>query len=317
VSADTLTPHYTLVRQALTRGQLVAFFGAGVNLCGRPTGVGWQLGQYLPNGGELSTYLGKEYGYPDKDSWDLLRVSQYVAVMAGAGPLYNTLRTLFDVDYPLTPLHGFFASLPALLRAKGYPPNPLIVTTNYDDLMERALASANEPFDVVSYIADGEYRGMFIHQPPDGAARMIERPNEYLDLSPDKRTVVLKIHGAVNRRDPEQDSYVITEDHYIDYLTRTDLANLIPIQLVQKLTRSHILFLGYGLRDWNLRAMLHRIWKEQRLKFKSWAIQLRPEAIDQEFWRARNVDIIDVPLDDYIAALGQAVQTMPAKGSNP
>ena len=37
--------------------------------------------------------------------------------------------------------------------------------------------------------------------------------------------MILKIHGAIDRAGPEAewDSYVITEDHYIDYLTRTEI----------------------------------------------------------------------------------------------
>ena len=35
------------------------------------------------------------------------------------------------------------------------------------------------PFDVVSYVADGEHRGKFGHRPPDGEPRLIERPNDY------------------------------------------------------------------------------------------------------------------------------------------
>ena len=46
--------------------------------------------------------------------------------------------------------------------------------------------------------------------------------------------------------------------------------------LTAKLRKSHFLFLGYGLRDWNLRVILHRIAGEQRLNYKSWAIQRHP-----------------------------------------
>jgi hypothetical protein len=101
---------------------------------------------------------------------------------------------------------------------------------------------------------------------------VVERPNEYRALRPGERTVILKMHGAVDRTNPEAtwDSYVITEDHYIEYLARTDLANLVPVTLAAKLRRSHFLFLGYSMRDWNLRVILHRIWGEQKLKYKSW-----------------------------------------------
>ena len=46
-----------------------------------------------------------------------------------------------------------------------------------------------------------------------------------------------------------------------------------PVTLAAKLRKSHFLFLGYGLRDWNMRVILHRIAGEQRLTYKSWAIQ--------------------------------------------
>jgi hypothetical protein len=123
--------------------------------------------------------------------------------------------------------------------------------------------------------------------------------------------VILKIHGAVDRVNAEGDSFVITEDHYIDYLTRTDISNLLPVTLAAKLRRSHILFLGYGLRDWNLRVILHRIWQERKLTWKSWAIQRAPDPIEKEFWRQRGVDILYVNLGEYITALSERMQAWP------
>jgi hypothetical protein len=314
-SPDPLDPHYKMVIKAIVDGRVVPFLGAGVNLCGRPVGTAWQRGQYLPSGGELSSYLAENFGYPASDMYDLVRVSQYIVVLTGSGPLYEELHSLLDADYLPTPLHQFFATLPAALREKGYPsPYQLIVTSNYDDLAERAFHAAGEPFDLVSYVAEREQRGKFVHWPPDGEAHLIEKPNEYHGLSLDQRPVILKIHGTADRANPERDSYVITEDHYIDYLTRTDLSNLVPVTLAAKLRRSHFLFLGYSLRDWNLRVILHRIWGEQKLTYKSRAIQLAPQPIDQEFWRKRAVDILNVPLEDYVAVLNERVQALPHAG---
>ncbi|MFQ5342890.1 MAG: SIR2 family protein [Anaerolineae bacterium] len=314
---DPLDLHYSVVVRAITAGRVVPFFGAGVNLCGRPAAMAWQPGQavHLPSGGELATYLAESFDYPLSDTDDLARVSQYVALAIGSGPLYDELRSLLDADYPPTALHQFFAALPGVLRNKGArQPYQLIVTTNYDDVMERAFHAAGEPFDLVFYIAEGEERGKFLHTPPDGEARLIERPNEYRALALDQRPVILKIHGAVDRAAEEQDSFVITEDHYIDYLTRTDISNLIPATLVAKLRRSHFLFLGYSLRDWNLRVILHRIWGQQKLTYKSWAIQLDPQELDQQFWMKRDVEILDARLEDYVDALGQRVQALPPAG---
>lgn len=310
--SDLLQSHYSRMVQALADGRVVPLLGAGVNLCGRPLETPWQFGQYLPSGHELAVYLAKKFGYPSDELVDLVRVSQYASIMEGSGPLYEKLRKLFDADYPPSNLHEFLAKLPSTLRSKGYTPrHQLIVTTNYDDVLERAFQAAHEPFDLVAYVADGEQRGKFLHRLPDGETRVIDIPNQYLDLSLEQRTVILKIHGAIDRADARRDSYVITEDHYIDFLTRTDISNLLPITIAVELRQSHFLFLGYGLRDWNLRVILHRIWGEQKLTYKSWAIQLHPEPVDIEFWKTRGVEIFDVRLEDYIAELAVRVDALP------
>jgi hypothetical protein len=213
-------------------------------------------------------------------------------------------------------VHNFFASLPALWRAKhASTPNQLIVTTNFDDLLERAFHAAGEAFDVVSYIAEGEHRGRFLHRTTAGDTLLIERPNEYRGLSPERSPVILKIHGAIDRNAPERDSYVITENHFIDFLTRTDISNLVPVTLAAKLRKSHFLFLGSSLRDWNLRIILHRIWGEQKLMAKSWAVQANPLEFEQRLWVQRDVEIINVALENYITELNARLQAFITLGS--
>jgi hypothetical protein len=304
---DSLDSHYRIVIKAMLEGRVVPLLGAGINLCGRQRDDIWERREprFLPSGGELAAFLAEYFEYPEEQLNDLVRVSQYAAVMQGLGPLYDELHEIFDADYEPSALHRFLASLPEIQRAKGFKPRyQLIVTTNYDDALERAFLDADEEFDVVSYVADGEHRGKFLHRSPNGPPRLIERPNEYAELALDERTVILKIHGAVDRLDSEWgDSYVITEDHYIDYLTRTDISGLLPVTLSAKLRRSHFLFLGYAMRDWNLRVILHRIWGQQKLNYKSWAIQLEPEPVEREFWQKRGVDILDVELERYVTGL--------------
>jgi SIR2-like domain len=306
--------HYDTVLRAIADGRVVPLLGAGVNLCGRPEGTAWQHGRYLPSGAELAAHLAGLFAYPEDELVDLLRVSQYVEVMLGSGPLYDKLHELFDADYPPSPVHELLAGLPKRLGLAGRRRYQLIMTTNYDDALERAFRAAGEDFDLVWYIAEAEHRGKFLHLPPDGEPRLISRPNEYDGLSLEERTVILKIHGAIDRRRPERDSYVITEDHYIDYLTRTDVSTLVPVTLGAVLRHSHFLFLGYSMRDWNLRVMLHRIWAEQSRTYKSWAIQLHPNPIDDEFWHRRGVDVLDTSLEEYVAGLTARIQWLQTSG---
>ena len=309
--------HSRRVMRAMLEGRVVPLLGAGANLADRPPGAAWEHGRYLPSNAELAHHLASRFDYPDDGgSGDLVRISEYASVMTGSGPLYEQLHEVFDADYAIGPLHRFLAALPARIEEAGRPRAcPLVVTTTYDDALERAFGEAGEPVDVVSYLADGEHRGKFVHWAPGADAVVVERPNEYRAVRPDERTVVLKMHGAVDRTstDAPWDSYVITEDHYIEYLARTDIANLVPVALAAKLRRSHFLFLGYGMRDWNLRVILYRIWGEQKLKYKSWAVQLAPSELDREFWELRGVDVLDLPLEEYVGALDAALTELLAE----
>lgn len=319
---ESFRPHFDTVARALSENIVVPFLGASVNLVGRPPDKMWQFGQadFLPVGAEVAEHLARVFDYPASEPRDLVRVSQFAAVKAGIGPLYDELRKIYKTDYPPTALHQFFAALPGLMRKQGYAPQLMIVTTNYDDALERAFRTFNEPFDLVTYIAEGEARGKFMHVSPDGKARPIDKPNKYLGLSLDERTTILKIHGVLDRQNRARDSYVITEDHYIDYLAHKDIAQQLPAQLLEKMSWSHFLFLGYSLRDWNLRVILHRIWGEQKFKYKAWAVTdtampgEKPQALEQEFWRLRDVDIIKMPLDDYVESLQTRFEALPQGG---
>ncbi|NUN14790.1 MAG: SIR2 family protein [Myxococcales bacterium] len=308
--------HYRTVIRSLAAGRVVPFLGAGVNLCGRPPGVSWKPDtiDFLPSGAELGKHLADSFGYPFDETWDLIRVSHYLDVMFGSGALYDALHALFDKDFPPTAVHKCFASIPNILTRKNYRSDHLLIaTTNYDDVLERAFRAEGELFDVVYYVADGERRGMFEHLAPDGTIWLIDKPNEYKNLSLSERSIILKLHGAVSRfrANGDADNYVITEDHYIEYLTRTDLSKLLPVTVTAKLARSHILFLGYALRDWNLRAILRRIWQDQKLSWNSWAVLLAPDAVDIRYWSRREIELLDIRLEEYIAAITSRLDDLP------
>jgi hypothetical protein len=297
---------YDLIVRRLLRGKVIPVLGAGVNLSERPPQVSWELGRYLPSSQELAAELAKYIGNAPIDNYDLARVSQYLAALEGEGSLYDELHDVFDADYPPTYFHRFLARLARRTReAEDVRECMLIVTTNYDDSLERAFIDEGEPYELVTYIAEGKDRGLFRHITADGEPTVIRVPDEYVGIGLDQRTVIAKIHGSVDRIH-RADSYVITEDHYIDYITRADTADLFPVTLAAKLRTSHFLFLGYSLRDWNVRAMLYRLWGEQEGKnFKSWAIQADPDPIDRAAWEERGVDILPVRVEDFVAAVEQ------------
>ncbi len=309
--APALAQHVRLVADQIVSGGVVPFLGAGVSLSER-TGP-FQLGQSLPNGEELARFLAAKVGYEQPCHIDLLRSAQYMSLKLGPFGLYKNLRSVFNINVDYTATHAFLARLPAELRRKSAEPaTQLIVTTNYDDLLERAFVDAEEPFDVIRYVAEGPDQGKFVHRDSQGNETLIREPNKYSELDSDRRTVIMKIHGAISRNNATDDSYVITEDHYIDYLSFADISNLIPASVMAKLRYSYLLFLGYSLSDWNLRVILRRIWREQQLRLRSWAVQRNPSDFERQLWGQRDVEIFDTPLETYIRALTCAIGQLPS-----
>lgn len=303
-SLDVLNRVCQVVARRMAEGKVIPFLGAGANLCERPEGSSWQGQDYLPSGGELAAYLAETYAYPGEDSGDLLRVAQYVDLAAGDAALFDELHAIFAGTYGPNKLHRLLADVPSLLRAREADScGQLVITTNYDDALERAFAEAGEQLDVVYYAAERDEPGRFVHLRPDGERVEIDDRSDYRDFAIEQRSILLKVHGAVDRADLSGDSYVITEDHYIDYLARESIARLIPTYLMARMRTSHFLFLGYGMRDWNLRVILRSIWAEQTRRFSSWAIQRGPDEIDRRFWERHRVEILDQALEDWVDAM--------------
>jgi hypothetical protein len=301
------------VARALVNGWVVPFLGSGANLCGRSET--WKKpGNTLPSGAELARYLARQSFYPGPDPDNLVRVTQYQATMEGGGALYTSLRDVFVRDYGPTDLHRFLARLPRKLEESFHKPRyQLLITTNYDDALEQAYRTAGQPFDLFKYIAWGKNLGKFEFTPAGGKPKLIDDPRSWARAILERCPAILKIHGAIDRERSDGDSYVITEDHYIDFLLRTDVEDLLPASILPALQRTHFLFLGYGLADWNLRVILQRIWQQQNHDWSSWAVQHRTTPLEVKFWTKRGVDIQVVDLLDYARGLDAALERLAAE----
>lgn len=252
----------------------------------------------LPQPAELSCYLARRTTFPHGETPDLTKVAQYYDSIAGGRSALNSeLRSIFDRDYPFTSLHSMLAELAA---------PPLIVTTNYDDLIERAFRDKGRAYDVVIHTTDPAYGDKVLwlpHNASDPHELRQVMPNQ-LDIDLSKTPVIYKMHGAVDRSNRGRDQYVITEDDYIDFLTRMTRNRVIPAIFAQHFQSRHFLFMGYGLRDWNLRVVLNGIERaHEASRLVSWAIQHKPSLLERRFWSRRNVEVYDMKIEDFITKL--------------
>jgi DNA-binding SARP family transcriptional activator len=299
--------HLADVVRAMIAGRLVVVLGASAT-----PGEGG-----LPGSEEVAAHLAARFDCPVEHGRDLARVAEWVTLVQGVGPLYDELHELFDRDYEPGNAQRLLAEAAGLLRERGLV-RQLVLTTSFDQTLERAFADAGEELDVVFYLALGGHRGKFVHVAPDGSATVVELPNAYTGLSPERRTVLLKIHGQVDRRPGrEWESFAVSEDDHIDYLAQAEVASVVPVTLAAGLRRSHFLFLGYPLREWSLRVFLHRVWGRERVSYRSWAVVPGVDRMERELWRQRGIDVFDVPLDEYLDALRRRLAEERALGVAP
>ncbi|MGF1937591.1 MAG: SIR2 family protein [Nostoc sp. ChiQUE02] len=247
-------------------------------------------------------------------------LAQYIQLTYGIKNVYERLYEVLRGRYSPSRFYLFLANLPGKMKEKQYPlPYQLIVTTNYDDMLERAFRAANQPFDLVFYVAEGEEtRGRFKYKPFEEKARPIDKPNQLEVIGKAKDCpVILKLYGVVDLIESQQCNFVITEDHHINYLVYREIGQLLPKDVLEILWESHnILFMGYNPSDPDLRVIINRIWGKRVVGQKSWMIhQSKPGELDKTFWNRRQVELIDSRLEDYCTDLANGIENLPPKKS--
>jgi serine/threonine-protein kinase len=303
-----LEQHCEAVLAEMLRGRVVVVLGSSASLGTSESSSAFSPTPLPPVEDDVAARLAERFGYPLDGVLELPRVSQYAEVMQGAGPLRDELHDMFSAEYQPVAVHELLARLPELLRSRGAP-HQLIVTTGFDDALERAFAAAGEQLDVVGYVADGRDRGRFWHRNPDGEVRLIELPRTYVDeLALERRTIALRLQGQVDRSgERDRESFVVTEDDYIELLGDEEPDGAIPVVLKAQLRRSHFLLIGMDVKAWSTRALLRRLWDARQVSYRSWAVAPTPSRVEREFWRDRDVELVDAPLDQYVATFGRVV----------
>jgi hypothetical protein len=180
-------------------------------------GAGPSIGAGLPSWGKLVDALAQELeGIPSGTTAPDL--AQYYLNEHGKNRLVTRLREELNTFHLRpTPSHAELARVRV----------PVMVTTNFEDLLEQALHQAQRPFTLVVE----DYEVAFADQ---------------------RRLLLVKLHGDLNR----PDSIVLTSSDYERYLVKKPALSRQIAQILQSRT---VLFIGYSVSDNNLRAILTQV----------------------------------------------------------
>jgi hypothetical protein len=198
------------LERALVDGECVLFVGAGLS-----------RGAGLPDWGQLVDRMARELGIAAHERLDNPDLAQWYRERFSPGALAAVIRETFG-DPALAPLptlaHFLLMSLPV----------HHVITTNYDDLLERALvALKRHPVKVV-------------------------RQEDVARMGWSEGVHVVKLHGDA----AEAEGIVLCRDDYDEFFDRRPALALLLEGLLLNRT---FFFIGYGLRDPNFRQVYSRI----------------------------------------------------------
>lgn len=222
---------------AVSKGECILFLGAGAH-CAPPGESGYVYPEEKrpPLGSTLSHRLADICNFaekfPNESPSNLQRVSLCFETQIGRKQLVELIEEAVHTDKAPSPILCGLAEL-------GFP---VVITTNFDRLFERALGdTGREPWlSIYSPHARDETADY---------PRFLPTPDNPL---------LLKIHGDVSR--PE--SIVITDEDYIDFVLRMqdkELFNPVPNTVRLCLSKWTTLFVGYSLVDYNLRLLFKTV----------------------------------------------------------
>jgi len=270
-------------------GKCILFLGAMASATS-PEGSPLQYtkAQAPPGGAELSRRLAERCGYPDPDATNLQRVSLYCQFREG-GSRHSLVQAIKEEitrpEIVPSPALHMLAALPF----------SIVITTNYDRLSDIALARANT--------RDG--------RPKQPIVRVYDptltAPPEAVPLDPtEEKPILLKLHGDIDN--PE--SIVVTEEDYIVFIQKMSSPHYHPIHgnIRARINTWPILFIGYSLKDYNLRLLFRTLrWHVDVANFPlSFSVDPSPDNLIVSVWQHREkpmVSFIREDLWDFVPAL--------------
>lgn len=258
VEEDDLRNLVNRIRQ----GNVVLFVGSGLS-----TEAG------LPSAWDIGIELARESQYKGKDPADLPKVTQYYENRFGRERLVSRLRQLFPGQSSSeVTSYDLIAELAVF---------PIIVTTNWDNLIEDAYGDRGRKVDVI-------------------------KTEESLPLLGEGSSCLLKLHGDFSS--PPKDM-VVTEANYVSTYKGVSATGSRWATLGSWLQTKTVFFVGYSLSDENIQYLFQLT--------GSWTTELNPhyavmrdiDPYEREKWAKDGVRLIQLTAKDFFDWLFNELRT--------
>lgn len=270
VNVDRFTPEeFNALVQLIQTRSCILFLGAGAHFPPPDDSrFSYPKTQRPPLAGDLAEALAKECGFsetcPGESDRNLQRVAMCYEHKHSRRKLIDEIRLAVDGSTEPSPVIRGLAELPF----------PLVMTTNYDRLFERALSQVKPTKrpDVEVYSPERH------RAPRDYPRATAERP------------FLFKMHGDVS----DSDSIVVTDEDYITFVLRMNEmegVHPIPKTMGYRLWVDATLFVGYGLLDFNLRLLFRAMrWTtdSDASRPETYSVDTHPDPLVSDEWKRKH-----------------------------
>jgi hypothetical protein len=242
----------------------------------------------------------------------LASITSYFESKAGRRSVWENLRlTLANKKSP-APIHKLLACSAAEHLDGDGALDYLILTTNYDSLMEQALEDRGVPYVVLlTRNQDGKVAircSSLVNDPEKLVMRNSDRfPNNFTLLKSQRLCVLYKVHGCVDPRlTLRDDAIVISDKDYVNYISRMSTNDgAIPSYVTDLMRWKPFIFLGYSLSDWNVRSIFETVRgkRGEEADAQDYAVMHRVREFEKIFFQTNNVIILKTDLNAFVSGV--------------
>lgn len=240
-----------LVRK-LDQRDTVIFLGAGASVSSR-----------APSGSDLALKLSMGLGV-EVETADLEKACRYLEERSGRQVLVNELRSIF---LPLKPGKAYIDF------ARSF--DNIIISTNYDDLVEKAYLACNKPLSVINSSYD---------------IRLIHKPGPKL----------LKLHGSI-REKPSNESCIPLVLTPADRKARERNNRTLYHYMVHLLSTYFVVFVGFSFSDGYLWPYFSKaVWlQKQQCRFDIHAVVHGRNLPRMEMLRKKGISAVNGSFEEF------------------
>ncbi len=253
----------------VTAGRVVLFLGAGASF-----GATVSNGNPPPLGAELRDALSNEFLGSEHIGEPLVWVSELAISSTGLNRVQDFVAGLFADPEPAE----FHKLLPSF-KWRG------LATTNYDRLIERVYETVESPAqELVPFISN-----------QDSVDEKLRAP-EHLAF--------LKLHGCVTRTHDPELPLILTADQYATHRKgRGRLFNM----LLEWGTENTVVFVGHGLQDSDLRAILLEVSRQVPSRPRYYLVKPGASQAERDLWGEKRISVLDGTFEGFLTSLDTAI----------